>query len=210
MVEELVQIQYLILKLKVTQDTNHSVRDTAMTGNIYPKVTTQISYQVVLAIEMTKDLNVNVDVHNKAILMHSMSMATKIVPAQEAIVLVELNPTMITIIVTKLKPSQSKNHSMDLLTITLAEDTVVTLNIFPKVTILTSLDSIHHSLTLIELENVEIDAEQLVLKILVTLLKLSIFEMMVNVAVQKINVTQDQAVMMMITSHIECKTIEKI
>lgn len=43
-----------------------------MTGTIYAKVATQIFYLVVLlAIEMTKDLNVNVDVPNKAILKHS-------------------------------------------------------------------------------------------------------------------------------------------
>lgn len=106
-------------------------------------------------------------------------------------VLVYLQVPNITIIVTELKPTQSKNQSKDLITIILAEDTVKTINIFPKVTILTSLDSIQHSLTLIEWENVEIDAEQLALKMLVTLLRLSLFDMMVNVPVQKIHVTQD-------------------
>jgi hypothetical protein len=106
-------------------------------------------------------------------------------------VLVYLQVPNITIIVTELKPTQSKNQSKDLITIILAEDTVKTINIFPKVTILTSLDSIQHSLTLIEWENVEIDAEQLALKMLVTLLRLFSFDMMVNVPVQKIHVTQD-------------------
>ena len=54
----------------------------------------------------------------------------------------------------------------------------------------------------------EIDAEQLALKMIFTLLRLSLFDMMVNVRVQKIHVTQDQAIPLD-TSHMRWKTNEK-